>query len=99
DPVNRVDPSGNASITETIQSAAISSIVFACYNSAFHTTLITVGTVLNLAAFVGSEEYAYEAVSVTPGGPAAFAEGMIEGASVTLGVARSISKAFIATGA
>ena len=38
-------------------------------------------------------------MSVTPGGPAAFAEGIVEGASVTLGVARSIRNAFIATGA
>jgi hypothetical protein len=98
-PENRIDPSGNVSIIETIQSVAISSIVFVCYNSAFHSTLIAVGTVLNLAAFVGSEEYAYEAVSVTPGGPAAFAEGMVAGAAVTLGVARSITNVYIATGA
>ncbi|MBA2705871.1 MAG: RHS repeat-associated core domain-containing protein, partial [Blastocatellia bacterium] len=99
DPDNRIDPSGNVSIIETIQSVAISSLVFACYNTALHTTLITVGTLLNLAAFVGSQEYAYESVSVTPGGPAAFAEGMIEGGLVTLGVARSISNVFVATGA
>jgi RHS repeat-associated protein len=99
DPENRIDPSGKVSIIDTIQSVAISSIVFVCYNTAFHSTLIAVGTVLNLAAFVSSEEYAFGAVSATPGGPAAFAEGMVEGAVVTLGVARSITNVFIASGA
>lgn len=89
-PANRLDPSGNASLAETVESVAISTIVFAGYNTTFHSVLFGVGAVLNLAGFVGSEEYAYETVSITPGGPAAYAEGLVAGAEVTLGVARSI---------
>ncbi|HAF12797.1 MAG TPA: hypothetical protein DCK99_03665, partial [Blastocatellia bacterium] len=89
-PANRLDPSGNASLAETVESVAISTIVFAGYNTTFHSVLFGVGAVLNLAGFVGSEGYAYETVSITPGGPAAYAEGLVAGAEVTLGVARSI---------
>jgi RHS repeat-associated protein len=100
DPSNRLDPSGNVSLAETIQtveSYAISAAVFALYNPTLHSTVAAVGTTLNIIGLLGSEGYAYESVSVTPGGPAAYAEGLVAGAEVTWGVARSITNVFIAT--
>ncbi|MEO8435564.1 MAG: PKD domain-containing protein [Pyrinomonadaceae bacterium] len=101
DCINRVDPSGNAtSLAETIQivqSYAISAVVFSLYNQSFHSILATIGTTLNIIGLLGSEQYAHESVSVTPGGPAAYAEGLVAGVEVSLGVARSITNVFVAT--
>ncbi len=101
-PTNRVDPSGNFSIAETvqtIQSYSISAVVFLGYNPTLHKTLDWVGSALNIASFLGGgADYRYEYVSVV-GGPAAAAQLLAASGETMYSVARSVAKISEATGA
>jgi RHS repeat-associated protein len=101
-PTNQVDPSGNFSLSEavqTVQSYAISAAVFLGYNQALHRVVDRVGSALNIASFLGGgDEYRYEYVSVA-GGPSAAAQFLASSGETMYKVLQSLSKIGTATGA
>jgi len=102
DPVNAVDPSGHIGVAEImghVTSLSLRATVFSLYSQRLHSTLALVGSVVNVATFVGASDEERHGFIASAGGPAAAASILAQETGVIRGVARSVFNIGEATGA